>query len=719
MRKLLSLLLLFAAPVAGQLCDETFTLRTTACPAGSDCVNKGASLSGLEYDKNVTNDINVCLAFDDTDATISIDGRWQFNGELEVPASTSPPGTCTQGELYVDTDAATPAERLLFCSATDTWTVPGGGVGGGATSENELETDLADVTDVYTDNDVDFIDSDDLANDDWGDISISSGSASLDDNTVDSAQINNDSILAEDLYADNVGIADDILTFSSTADNYAWQTPAELSIGLARQAATDCTAETGGLTDEQCHELDDNTLYICESGPCNGSGWVAYEGAGGTGAFSDAGDPVVLNTTTKDVVIGTAQKNTSKLTVDGEEDVVQVTFQCHSTQTSNPECFVVESSTGTVLFSVEVDGTVNMSTSAAPTIALKDSDSIADPPDDNATISGNLSVTGDGSENMDVLFQHQIGGVPTDFMSVDADNTGDARITFPDSSIGPDEVLAAGQQDGYALTYQLSGTTWAWAPIGAGTPGGSDTQVQFNDSSAFGGDAGLTYNKTTDALTVGTGAGTITGAAGGVDLVLGASDVATIGDGGTTDYWKFDENGVMTPEGAATIELLHSEYWGAERISSDGTQCTAAAEVTFAGGPKLYAISCADNAASIIYGSRVMEDSWNAGTVTFEITVWHGTTETITYAGDFSAQCRGPGDIPSSSWGTAVAADVSITTADQIEVATTAAVTANGTCAAGDMLFWRWVMDDTTCPANCANTDIFGVKMEYLANDAD
>jgi len=36
---------------------------------------------------------------------------------------------------------------------------------------------------------------------------------------------------------------------------------------------------------------------------------------------------------------------------------------------------------------------------------------------------------------------------------------------------------------------------------GGGTPGGSDTQVQFNDGgSSFGGDAGLTYNKTTDTL---------------------------------------------------------------------------------------------------------------------------------------------------------------------------------------------------------------------------
>ena len=38
---------------------------------------------------------------------------------------------------------------------------------------------------------------------------------------------------------------------------------------------------------------------------------------------------------------------------------------------------------------------------------------------------------------------------------------------------------------------------------GGGTPGGSDTQVQFNDSSTFGGDSGLTYNKTTGSLTVG------------------------------------------------------------------------------------------------------------------------------------------------------------------------------------------------------------------------
>lgn len=48
------------------------------------------------------------------------------------------------------------------------------------------------------------------------------------------------------------------------------------------------------------------------------------------------------------------------------------------------------------------------------------------------------------------------------------------------------------------------GSQWAPAVGGGGstTPGGSDTHVQFNDGgSTFGGDAGLTYNKTTDTLT--------------------------------------------------------------------------------------------------------------------------------------------------------------------------------------------------------------------------
>jgi hypothetical protein len=55
--------------------------------------------------------------------------------------------------------------------------------------------------------------------------------------------------------------------------------------------------------------------------------------------------------------------------------------------------------------------------------------------------------------------------------------------------------------DGEVLT--RSGTEIVGSAGGGGTPGGADTQVQFNDGGAFGGDSGLVFNKTTNALTTG------------------------------------------------------------------------------------------------------------------------------------------------------------------------------------------------------------------------
>lgn len=77
---------------------------------------------------------------------------------------------------------------------------------------------------------------------------------------------------------------------------------------------------------------------------------------------------------------------------------------------------------------------------------------------------------------------------PRDFVSVNS--SGDIGICKPD------------------------GSGWTVTPgAGAGSPAGSDMQVQFNDGgSTFGGDAGLTYNKTTDVLTaVGGFVGALTG----------------------------------------------------------------------------------------------------------------------------------------------------------------------------------------------------------------
>jgi hypothetical protein len=62
-------------------------------------------------------------------------------------------------------------------------------------------------------------------------------------------------------------------------------------------------------------------------------------------------------------------------------------------------------------------------------------------------------------------------------------------------------VLYVDGGDGYLKYRSASGQTINLNGSGSGgVPGGSDTYVQFNDGGSFGGDAGLTYNKTTNTL---------------------------------------------------------------------------------------------------------------------------------------------------------------------------------------------------------------------------
>jgi hypothetical protein len=73
-------------------------------------------------------------------------------------------------------------------------------------------------------------------------------------------------------------------------------------------------------------------------------------------------------------------------------------------------------------------------------------------------------------------------------------------------SLGNVSALSiSGGVDGYFLQTDGAGNlTWAESGGGGnGVPGGSNTQVQFNDAGIFGGDVDFTYNKTTNILTVG------------------------------------------------------------------------------------------------------------------------------------------------------------------------------------------------------------------------
>ncbi len=91
--------------------------------------------------------------------------------------------------------------------------------------------------------------------------------------------------------------------------------------------------------------------------------------------------------------------------------------------------------------------------------------------------------------------------------------------------------------------------------IGA-APGGSDTQVQFNDGGNLGGDSGLTYNKTTDSLT-------ITG-----DLAVNGSDITTSGSGTAT---VFNTNALTLNLGGAATAITMGDSTTATTTIRGGT----------------------------------------------------------------------------------------------------------------------------------------------------
>lgn len=64
--------------------------------------------------------------------------------------------------------------------------------------------------------------------------------------------------------------------------------------------------------------------------------------------------------------------------------------------------------------------------------------------------------------------------------------------------------------DSTANRFKVSEHGGAYVNLTGGSPGGADTYVQFNDAGAFGGNAGLVYNKTSQTVTLANGTGNAT-----------------------------------------------------------------------------------------------------------------------------------------------------------------------------------------------------------------
>jgi hypothetical protein len=120
-------------------------------------------------------------------------------------------------------------------------------------------------------------------------------------------------------------------------------------------------------------------------------------------------------------------------------------------------------------------------------------------------VTGGDSHDHNGGDGAQIAYS-SLSGLPT---LATGTNTGDQTIANTSDATSHTVALSASGGsvqlvEGSNITLTTSGTSGAGVVTIAsagGAPGGSDTQIQFNDGGAFAGDVDLTYNKTTNLLT--------------------------------------------------------------------------------------------------------------------------------------------------------------------------------------------------------------------------
>ena len=147
------------------------------------------------------------------------------------------------------------------------------------------------------------------------------------------------------------------------------------------------------------------------------------------------------------------------------------------------------------------------------------------------------------------------GTVPSDRLSLSASDIPSLATTkITSGTFDSDRIPVLSASDIVTGTIDSdrlpTGTFGGGGGGGSTSPGGSNTQVQFNNSGSFGGDAGLTFNATSNDLTVSGKVNATT-----VDLgnwtITESSGVLYFATGGTNKM-KLDASGNLTVVGNVT-----------------------------------------------------------------------------------------------------------------------------------------------------------------------
>lgn len=270
----------------------------------------------------------------------------------------------------------------------------------------------------------------------------------------------------------SIGTASQVLRVNSGATALEYVNQSALSVGSATTATTS-TNIAGGSAGAIAYNSTPGTTTFLGIGSASqvlqvNSGGTAPEwvSSTGTGNVVRATSPTLVTPT-----LGAATATTiNKLTITAPASSATLTIADGKTFAANATLTL----TGT-------DGTTMTMPGSSTTLAgLGTSQTFTA----DQAISGNLTLNGQG-----------------DLRFADADSSNYVAFQAP-STVASNILWTLPSTDGttgQALVTNGTGTL-SWASV-AGIPGGSTTQVQFNDSGVFGGDADFTYNKTTNILT--------------------------------------------------------------------------------------------------------------------------------------------------------------------------------------------------------------------------
>jgi len=161
---------------------------------------------------------------------------------------------------------------------------------------------------------------------------------------------------------------------------------------------------------------------------------------------------------------------------------------------------------------------------------------------------------------------------------------------------------------------------------------------------------------------------------------------------------------------------LRSLFIGARNFDGDGTNCPARPTVvTINSGPKIATYVCTENDASRLHTAFPMPTNWDGGTIYIQPYYIQTAADTGSVLLDVAAACRGMGETFNGTYGTEVNVDdAAVTGSNAIDSTLSSAVTPNGTCAAGDYLYFYIDVDATSNPTTAAATlNLLGARIIY------